>query len=378
MKERRSEIALVAMILVGAAVFAWALFDTVAPDQELDLPASADSAIASRASDSAERPSEDRGAGRRRTKAGGAPSGERPSRTESPSRDGERTSVDLADARTGRPAVGDAAAAGVPDGPASRGRERSHARADGADPGYDPSTRIPARSPDEGVARSGAADEPARAPSGSSGAAGAPAPGSVAVLAGTQPVRPAAAETPPDDDDPFAPPIAGEDDGGTPPAPGRRPTNLDEDEEDDTQEPEPQTPVIVALDPMHAELPLGARFQVSVAIQNATDVGHVPFHLTFDPAVLRFDRGDEGTFLRSDGGSTAFFARPTTTPGTVVVGLSRLGRSAGVSGSGLLCTLHFEAIGSGATVLGFERQKVQSPALARLTAEFRQSAIVVD
>jgi hypothetical protein len=134
----------------------------------------------------------------------------------------------------------------------------------------------------------------------------------------------------------------------------------------------------VTLIPKPAELSVGQWVEVDVSIQNATDIGHAPFHLKFDPAVLRFDRGAEGPFLKSDGRPTAFFASPMSTPGTVVVGLSRLGRTAGVSGAGLLCTLYFEAIGSGRSNLTFERLNVRSPSHGILESDPHPALIMVN
>jgi hypothetical protein len=96
-------------------------------------------------------------------------------------------------------------------------------------------------------------------------------------------------------------------------------------------------------------------------IANATDVGHVPFHLVYDPQVLQFNYGEEGFFLGSDGAPTAFFAAASGGGGTVVVGLSRLGQTSGVSGAGDLCVLHFTAVGAGTTSLAFSSENVKGP-----------------
>jgi hypothetical protein len=208
-------------------------------------------------------------------------------------------------------------------------------------------------------------------------AAGVPA-GSVAAFPGSPAVETTGSPSPVEDERDFDPraPVddgAGDGTGGAPVAP--RPRANDDEEQQEPTGPPPE----VYLAPAATELTIGARLEVKVEIRNAADVGHVPFHLAFDPSVLRFDRGIEGPFLSSDGRQTAFFATPTTDSGTVVVGLSRLGRDVGgVSGGGLLCTLYFEAIGSGSTPIRFERQKVRSSKNAILDSFFRDSTIVVN
>ena len=115
-----------------------------------------------------------------------------------------------------------------------------------------------------------------------------------------------------------------------------------------------------------------------IQIASASDVGHVPFHIVFNPLVLRFDYGTEGAFLSSDGRQTAFFASATTDGAAVVVGLSRLGRGNGVSGGGDLCVLHFTAVGQGNAGLGFARAKVRDSSNQIVPANFLAANVVVD
>ena len=46
---------------------------------------------------------------------------------------------------------------------------------------------------------------------------------------------------------------------------------------------------------------VGDRVTLTVRIAKGENIGHVPFHIAHDPEVLRFERGEEGAFLRSDG-----------------------------------------------------------------------------
>ena len=96
-----------------------------------------------------------------------------------------------------------------------------------------------------------------------------------------------------------------------------------------------------------------------IELVDGTEVGSVPFHLRFNPAVLEFLGGSEGSFLGSDGRATVFFAAPTSQGDEVVVGLSRLGAGDGIAGGGVLCELEFQVVGSGDAGLAFSREKVR-------------------
>jgi len=80
----------------------------------------------------------------------------------------------------------------------------------------------------------------------------------------------------------------------------------------------------------------------------------VAFDLAYPGATLTYTRASEGSFLASAGAPTSFqVAQPT--PGSLVVGLSRLGQQAGVSGSGVLLSLEFAAGANGSGALTFSR-----------------------
>jgi hypothetical protein len=124
-------------------------------------------------------------------------------------------------------------------------------------------------------------------------------------------------------------------------------------------------------------LSVGEEIAVTVEIHGANDVGHAPFHVTFDPSILSFVSATEGPFLSSDGQGTAFFASPLSDGTAVTVGLSRLGRVPGISGSGELCALHFVAVASGDTTLAFQRAHVRDSRTRIVPAAFESLSIRV-
>ena len=96
--------------------------------------------------------------------------------------------------------------------------------------------------------------------------------------------------------------------------------------------------------------------------------------MIYDPAVLRFEEGEEGTFI-AGAGQTAFFAAPTSSAGEVVIGLSRLGRGPGADGNGELCVLHCEVIGPGDSGLAFRRAKVRDSANRIVPSVFETASL---
>jgi len=143
-------------------------------------------------------------------------------------------------------------------------------------------------------------------------------------------------------------------------------------------EPEPAGPALVRMAANPSRVSAGQRVSLTFEIASATDVGHVPFHVTFDPSVLQFEVGEQGPFLGSDGSQTAFFASATSDGASVVVGLSRIGRVRGVDGSGLLCVLHFNAVGPGDAALAFARNKVRDSSGNVTLALFQTTQVIVD
>jgi hypothetical protein len=128
--------------------------------------------------------------------------------------------------------------------------------------------------------------------------------------------------------------------------------------------------------PSTSEPSVGDVVSIVIAIDGAANVGHAPFHLHFNPQVLRFEFGAEGSFLGGDGQPTAFFASATSDGGSVVVGLSRLGRVPGIAGNGDLCMLQFSVVGAGNAALSFARAKVKDPNNQILPAVFQPVVIV--
>lgn len=169
-------------------------------------------------------------------------------------------------------------------------------------------------------------------------------------------------------------------------APEEDSLQIEESEEDSetsrsrerTQEEPPMTQSQVFLVPDRSAYGIGDTVTMNVMIEGATNVGSVPFHLKFNPQVLEFiPPGMEGNFLNNDGSSTVFIASESASGGEIVVGLSRIGKGPGASGSGLLCTLQFLAINEGSCGFTFSSPSVKDPSAQNLPSNFSTVNLVI-
>ncbi len=114
----------------------------------------------------------------------------------------------------------------------------------------------------------------------------------------------------------------------------------------------------VKLLPPSEPVTLGNQFTVAVSVANAQQVHGLSCTLKFNPEILRLVDVQAGGFLSNDGNSVALAQRPDNPLGQAVVSMTRPPDSSGVSGTGLLMNLRFEAVGSGDSTLAFGPQSL--------------------
>jgi general secretion pathway protein D len=90
---------------------------------------------------------------------------------------------------------------------------------------------------------------------------------------------------------------------------------------------------------------------VSLMVENAADLAATPLQVRFDPKVLRLNDVVRGNLLTSDGQQVAFSKNILNDTGEATVNVSRFPSTGGVSGSGSIVTLVFQAVGRGDTVV---------------------------
>ena len=114
---------------------------------------------------------------------------------------------------------------------------------------------------------------------------------------------------------------------------------------------QPEAKARVMFVPAQASAQLNGTVTVSLMVENAADLASTPMLVRFDPKVLRLNDVVRGNLLTSDGQQVAFSKNVLNDTGEATVNVSRFPTTGGVSGSGSLVTLVFQAVGRGETIV---------------------------
>jgi general secretion pathway protein D len=106
---------------------------------------------------------------------------------------------------------------------------------------------------------------------------------------------------------------------------------------------------------------VGGTFQVSIRLNGGQDVFSVPLQLHYDSAKMNLINVDSGDFLGRDGQAIALVHRDDGS-GNVAISSSRPPGALGISGSGVLCVLTFQATASGDGTVAITRSSVRNSA----------------
>ncbi len=120
----------------------------------------------------------------------------------------------------------------------------------------------------------------------------------------------------------------------------------------------------------------GSSFQVPIVLNSATDVASVPVQIQYDPAKLALVNVAGGNLLNRDGQAAALVHRDDG-PGNLTVVASRPPGAAGISGSGTVCVLTFQAKAAGTTSLTMTRAGAVDSKQQPLTVQPAQASIVI-
>ena len=107
-----------------------------------------------------------------------------------------------------------------------------------------------------------------------------------------------------------------------------------------------------------AEVNTGGKLTVAVSIENAQDASSASFALSFNPKALKLVTVQDGGFLSQGGNASSLSPAIDNDNGKATVSLTRPAGSAGVSGSGVLANLQFEAVGPGTASITFSQASV--------------------
>jgi general secretion pathway protein D len=120
----------------------------------------------------------------------------------------------------------------------------------------------------------------------------------------------------------------------------------------------------------------GATFQIPVVLNGATDVASVALQFHYDPAKLQLVNVSPGDLLSRDG-QAAPTIHTDEPVGNLVVGMSRPSGTHGISGTGVVCVLTFQAKAAGPSDLAIARASVVNGAQQQLPVSSVQTSIVV-
>ena len=140
--------------------------------------------------------------------------------------------------------------------------------------------------------------------------------------------------------------------------------------------PTPLAAASFALTPPAASLAVGSSFQIPVVLNGATDIASVPVQLQYDPAKLSLVNVAAGNLLNRDGQAVALIHRDDG-PGNITVVAARPPGTAGISGSGVVCVLTFQAKAAGETALTMTRAGAVNSAQQQVPATAGHLNLVV-
>ncbi|MGB9409079.1 MAG: cohesin domain-containing protein, partial [Terracidiphilus sp.] len=130
------------------------------------------------------------------------------------------------------------------------------------------------------------------------------------------------------------------------------------------------------LAPQSGPVAVGATFQIPVVLNGGTDITAVPLQISYDSARLSLVNVDSGDFLSRDGQAVALVHRDDG-PGSININASRPPGTAGVSGTGVVCVLSFQAKTAGDSVIAITRPGAVNSAQLLLPAQGSQVSIQV-
>jgi general secretion pathway protein D len=104
--------------------------------------------------------------------------------------------------------------------------------------------------------------------------------------------------------------------------------------------------VTISLIPKPSPVAVGSTFQIPVVLNGGSDIASVPLQIQYDPAKLSLVNVDNGDFLGRDGKAVALVHRDDG-PGSININASRPPASPGISGTGVVCVLSFQAKAAG-------------------------------
>ncbi len=140
--------------------------------------------------------------------------------------------------------------------------------------------------------------------------------------------------------------------------------------------PTPPGSVSFMFIPPTGPIAMGSTFQIPVTLNGAVDATIVPLRIHYDPAVLSLVNVTDGDLLKRDG-QPATIIHNEDGKGNVTVVASRPPHTPGMSGSGIICVLSFQAKAAGNTNLSFPISAIIQSTQKQVPGQGAQTTIVV-
>jgi len=122
----------------------------------------------------------------------------------------------------------------------------------------------------------------------------------------------------------------------------------------------------------------GDLFSVDVGVSNISDLYAFQFDLTFDPAIISATAISEGAFLPSSGATFFFPGTIDNIGGAITFNADTLlGAVSGASGSGVLATIQFSALGPGSSPIGLSNVILLDSSLGDISAGVINGSVTV-
>jgi general secretion pathway protein D len=121
---------------------------------------------------------------------------------------------------------------------------------------------------------------------------------------------------------------------------------------------------------------VGSTFALKVNLDGANDIASVPLQVQYDAAKLTLVNVDSGDMLGKDGQAVALVHRDDG-PGMITIAASRPPGTAGVSGSGTVCVLTFQAKAAGPSDVNIVRPGALDSAQHPVPASAQNAHVIV-
>jgi general secretion pathway protein D len=125
-----------------------------------------------------------------------------------------------------------------------------------------------------------------------------------------------------------------------------------------------------------AAVPVGSTFAVPIQVSDLQDVSGIPLQIKYDSASLQLVNIASGDVLGKDGQAVATVHRDDP-PGNLTLNLSRPPSASGISGSGVVCVLRFQAKAAGTTKLSFTKAGALDSDQAPIEGHGTDASIVI-